>query len=886
MTSLSRDGWLRRMACTPQKEAVHSSFGRALLLGQWRAWAFLLCLATSLSQARAQDVVAPAAPTDPKLTKPPTLQGFIEAAYPEEARATGLEARVLLEVDISVTGEVTRAVVTVPAGHGFDEAALAAVQQFHFTPAEVDGKPSPVRISYAYDFVLAPPPQVVAKEGPVNLEGTVRERGTRRPVAGAQVALPDAHLSTTTDANGAFSFRDVPDGKQKVLVLANGYDGFQTAETLSTGKALRVTYYVLHTFFSPYETVVRADREKKEVTEYSLSLEEVQRIPGTYGDALKVVQNLPGVARAPFNGGLIAIRGTSPQDSGIFLDGERLPLLFHFGGLTAVYNSELLQSVDYLPGNFPPYYGDILGGVVDVKSRDPKTDGFHGVVDVNVIDTNALLEGPLGDNFSFAIAGRRSYIDVFLPLFLSGSSTSFTVAPRFDDAQLKLVWKPNAKSTLTLLGLHSQDSFELVTGSTPAGNPTIGRNFTDSTGFNQLRLRYTYLDGPLRWDTIALVGETHINVQIGANEGIELHSNPYGLRSTVELAVLGNVTFAGGVDWVYQPANVTVALPQPPTVGEPRGDLYPLLYESTHTWASDLGLWVEARWRPLPNLLVMPGLRVDNSLFKLQPTPSWTFDPRLAVRWTVLPPLVLKAGLGIYHEAPGVAGGDTDPVFGNPNLTSQRSIQASIGLEWSVRPGLLFTFETFYNRLTSVVSPAPAPERLANSGIGRIWGFEVFLRQALTSRMFGWLSYSFSKSQRLDAPGDDWHPFAYDQTHVLTAILSYKLGAGWELGGRLRYATGNPQTPVVGAVKDDNTDTFVPILGPTYSARLPNFIQLDIRVDKVWVFNTFSLDLYLDIQNVTDARSVEGTTYSYNYSQAVYFVGLPIVPVLGLKAVF
>jgi TonB family protein len=850
-----------------------------------------LALAAGLwaSGAGAQDVVAPAGPPAPQtLTRAPVLVHFVEATYPEQARQAGLEARVLLEVDISATGEVTRAVVLTPAGHGFDEAALEAVLHFHFSPAEVAGKPSAVRIQYGYDFVLTAVAQQVPQQGPVNLEGSVRERGTRRPVAGAEVALPELHLATITDAKGSFSFRDVPEGKHTVLVAAAGYEKFSTAETTTAGKAIRVTYYLLHAFFSPYETLVRAEKEKKEETEYSVSLAELERIPGTYGDALKVVQNLPGVARAPFNGGLIAIRGTSPQDSGIFLDGERLPLLFHFGGLTAVYNSELLQSVDYLPGNFPPYYGDILGGVVDVKSRDPRTDGFHGIVDVNVIDANAVLEGPLGNNFSIAIAGRRSYIDLFLPVFLSGSSTSFTVAPVFDDAQLKLVWRPNAKSTLSLLALHSQDAFQLVTGSTPANSPNIGRNFLDQTGFNQLRLRYTYLDGPVRWDTIALFGETHINVQVGVTEGLKVNSNPYGLRSTLEVATLPSLTLAGGVDWVYQPADVTVAFPQPPQEGQPLpgAPFNPILYENTHSWASDLGLWVEARWRPVPTVVVLPGLRIDQSLFKLQPKPSWTADPRLAVRWTVLPPLTLKAAIGVYHEPPSVAGGDTDPVFGNPDLLSQRSIQSSLGLEWVVRPGLLFTFETFYNRLTSLVAPAPAPEKLANTGIGRIWGFEVFLRQALTSRIFGWLSYSFSKSQRLDAPGDNWRPFDYDQTNVLTAVLSYKLGAGWELGGRFRYATGNPYTPILGAVKDDNTDTFVAIHGATNSARLPNFVQFDVRIDKVWVFNTWSLDLYLDVQNVTDTRAVEGITYNFNYSQAVYFVGLPIIPVLGLKATF
>jgi len=867
---------------------VLQSCRRAPRGGWWRGCALTAGLLLPAS-ALAQDVVAPAAPpAQGKLTKPPVLETFAEAAYPDEARASGLEARVLLEVDLSAKGDVTRAIVLTPAGHGFDEAALQAVRQFHFSPAEVDGKPAAVRINYTYNFVLAAPPQQLPQQGPVNLEGTLLERGTRRPVAGAEVVLPYLGRSTFTDPKGAFAFRDVPEGKQKVVVAANGYDKFETAETLVAGKLTRVTYYLLQSFFTPYETVVRADRDRKEVTQYSLNLQEVQRIPGTYGDALKVVQNLPGVARAPFNGGLIAIRGTSPEDSGIFLDGERLPILFHFGGLTAVFNSELLQSVDYLPGNFPAYYGDLLGGVVDVKSRDPKTDGLHGVVEVNTIDADAVLEAPLGDHFSFAIAARRSYIDLFLPLFTSGGTTTYNVAPVFDDAQLKLVWRPDGKNTLSLVGLHSQDAFNLVTGSTPSRNPDLGRTFIDQTGFNQLRLRYTYLDGPVRWDTIALFGETHVNLEVGTTQGLQANSNPYGLRSTLEVALVPSLTLAGGVDAVYQPANVTVAFPQPPQEGQalPGGPLHPILYESTHTWASDVGLWVEARWRPIPTLLVLPGLRVDQSLFKLQPTPSWTADPRLAVRWTVAPPLVLKAAIGLYHQAPSIVGGDTDPVFGNPDLISQKSVQSSLGAEWTIRPGLLFTAEAFYNRLSDLVAPAPAPEKLANTGIGRIWGFEIFLRQALTSRLFGWLSYSFTKSQRLDAPGDQWRPFQYDQTHVLTAILSYKLGAGWEVGGRLRFASGNPYTPVVGAVKDDNTDTFVPIYGAPGSGRLPNFLQLDVRVDKTWVFNTWSLDVYLDVQNATNSRAVEGITYSFNYAQRVYFVGLPIIPVLGVKAVF
>src|SRR5262249_20355914 len=210
-----------------------------------------------------------------------------------------------------------------------------------------------------YDFVLHPAPAAVKvqQEGPVNFTGRVLERGNRRPLPGAEVALPTLKTSTVTDARGEFSFRDVPPGERQVVITASEFQRFETTERIDPGQLTRTTYHVLRTFFSPYETVVRGARDRKEVSQTTLSLQEVQRIPGTTGDALKVIQNLPGVARPPFNGGLIVIRGTSPRDSGIFLDGERIPLLFHFGGLVAVYNSELLESVDYLPGNYSTYYG-------------------------------------------------------------------------------------------------------------------------------------------------------------------------------------------------------------------------------------------------------------------------------------------------------------------------------------------------------------------------------------------------------------------------------------------------------------------------------------------------------------------------------------------------
>jgi TonB family protein len=187
------------------------------------------------------------------------VERFVEAAYPPEAEAQKLEGRVVLSIDISASGEVTRAEVVEPAGHGFDEAALAAIRQFRFTPAELDGQPSPVRITYAYDFVLRPAPtQVqVKQEGPVNFTGRVLERGNRKPLAGPRRRSRPG-VERPPDERGQFSFRDLPPGSLQVIITASEFQRFETTERIDPGQQTRATYHVLRTFFSPYETVVRA----------------------------------------------------------------------------------------------------------------------------------------------------------------------------------------------------------------------------------------------------------------------------------------------------------------------------------------------------------------------------------------------------------------------------------------------------------------------------------------------------------------------------------------------------------------------------------------------------------------------------------------------------
>jgi TonB family protein len=823
------------------------------------------------------------------LTRPPSVKHFVEAAYPPEAEAAGLTATVMLQVDISETGVVTNATVLEPAGHGFDKAAVEALRRFEFEPAEIDGKPAAVRITYNYHFVLRPkepqPGATVASPGQLNLLGRVLERGTRRPVAAADVVLPDGQTATT-DERGEFAFRDLPVGSIRVSVLAAEYQAFETAEVISAGQQTRVTYYVTPRLFNQYETIIRAPRPRKEVSETTLSLEEVQRIPGTLGDSLKVVQNLPGVARPPFNGGAIIIRGTSTNDSGIYLDGERIPLLYHFGGLTSVYNSDLLEAVDYLPGNYSVYYGDQIGGVVDVRSRSPRTDGFHGYANINLLDTSVELEGPLTKGLSIAFAARRSYIDAILNL--TGLASNFNVAPRYLDAQLKLEWRLTPHQTLTFLTVTDDDKLELIIDRPANNDPTVAGNFKVHTGFTQFRLRHLYRNGPFRLETTGMIGPSTISAVIGSERSLNVDNHEYDLRSTAEYEWASWLTSAAGIDLVYQRAWVGANLERPPREGEPQ---IPGVLREKSNIGRNLqyyfpSAWAELRLRPIPRLLIVPGLRSESYRYTDQTTPDRSLNPRLGVRFDLTDRLTLKGGAGLNHGP--AQQGEPTVEFGNPEIRARRSVQTSLGAEMRFTPEIFGSVEGFYNHLSQLptASTSSGAPYLVNDGVGNAYGLEFLLRHSLTRRFFGWVAYTLSRSERRNHPGDPLRLFTQDQTQVLTAIASYKLPRNWQIGGRFRFASGNNVTPVIGARRNDNVDVFAPIYGAINSERLPSFNQLDIRVDKTWVFDLWSLDLFLDVQNVYNRRSVEGVTYSYNYVQRQYFTGLPILPIIGVKGSF
>jgi TonB family protein len=285
----------------------------------------LLCATAGVhAQEAARD--APVTEAVPKQT-PPTAKKKVPPRYPDGETA---RIKVVVAIDLDARGRVTHVQVKESGGAAFDQAAIAAVNQWEFEPARIDGAPTSSRVEVALSFV---PPKVVKKlvpPAPVEkgtLAGIILLRGTRSPVAGGRVILvqSDQHFMAEIGEDGHFTVA-APPGRWHVIANGPKAKRFETDETLRAGETITVKYFIEPSQYTRYESVVRADLNREEISRQTLSREELVKIPGTGGDALRAIENLPGSARAPFNSGLIIVRGGRPTDSKVYIGTSEVPM--------------------------------------------------------------------------------------------------------------------------------------------------------------------------------------------------------------------------------------------------------------------------------------------------------------------------------------------------------------------------------------------------------------------------------------------------------------------------------------------------------------------------------------------------------------------------------
>jgi hypothetical protein len=829
---------------------------------RWMARALFALLIGGGPAAGAQRTADPApaeeAPVAAPVVTPPVLLEAPELTLPEGAELPE-DAAVGLIVTILPDGSVGEALVEEPLRPDVDALVEEAALAMRFEPARRDGEPIPVRIRFRYRISVTAPAEAEPEGAAEGADG-----GNDDEAAPADGSAADG--GAAEDASAADPDAEDPEDAGSVTV-----DDLDFGATAFRARAVR-------------------DRpEPGAAARITLRAEELTTVPGTFGEPLRVVATLPGVTRSPFGLGFFLVRGANFGNTGFFVDGFEIPLLYHLAAGPAVISSRLVERLDFYPGGYPARFGRFSAGIVSVETGPPPTDRIRGELEIDLFRASALAVLPFDEGRgSVAIALRRSYYDLILPLVIDGLTVEYT------DYQLRADYRINDQVRVSLFAFGSDDVLDqsgAFGSGTASANTSTFTNYQFQRVIGKIDIR---LPGRSRLSIAGMVGRER---QVFANASPGQPDLTFDLGQTyLGLRVDGEIRWA---DWTRT------------LVGF---DINTVLFgvEASAFTPGGLGQYPAPLFTPQPspvnrNVVRATGALYLDQVFNFGPV-QWSIagrfdymrygqvsdvypDPRTVLRWRVAPELVFKAATGLFTQPPVAF--QVVPEGGNPALRPERSWQSSTGFELTLPEAVELQATAYYSQMfqisrqvNRVVNTDEGPRRqfFADDGEGRAYGLEILLRRRIERGLYGWLSYTLSRSERRNGDGI-WEPFAFDQTHTLNLAASYEVD-GWRFGGALQLVTGRPTTTPVRARFDGDEGDFNPSFRDL-GERLPAFHRLDLRIDRDFDLGPLRGSVYIDVQNVYNAPNNEGVLYRFDFDpdQTQRLPGIPILPTFGVRGI-
>ena len=714
------------------------------------------------------------------------------------------------------------------------------------------------------------------------LHARVMTRGSIIALAGARVELHSGPqiLELTTDAKGRFA-TELPAGLVELTVTAAGHETLHARTQVLPGTVTNAEYLLrpLPAYRRPFEATVRGT-PLNTGQHTSLSGEELRTLPGGLGDPFRMIGLLPGVATPIPLLPLFVIRGASPGMNGFFLDGMRVPQLFHLLVGGGVVHARFVDQIDFYPGAYDASFGRYAGGIIDAKTRPAGSDGYHGELELRLYDISAAVELPLPSEVRVTVSGHYGYPGPLVHAIDSRVSVSYW------DYQFRLDWRG-----LTVQALGSYDELSitdprLITGTaaTPTATPTGVPDNSFRQTFHRLQLRYRAHRGPLQVETAAVGGIDELTIFQG--NGVRKLS--LNLRAILSL-VWPHLRLRMGVDtelsrFTAQNFDADPVHAHPDDLGDLGGSRDGVV-------ASAFAVATVEPWR---GITATASARVDT--YHAGGVTLLGIDPRLQVRAQLTPWLVVHGGIGYYQQPPSfpvaLPGIDTFAL----NLGLQHAVQGAIGEELKLPGALELNLTGFYQSYrnandivvdfspVSCTSPPPEslsgyPAQITRQVDGQSFGMEFMLRRR-AGRFTGWIAYTLSRAERNFSCG--LRPADYDQTHVLNAVAQVRLPWNLMAGARLFYSTGRPVTQLQ---LPDGSGTL------RNNVRLPDTVQLDVRLDREWLFRRFALDVFLEVVNTTFSQAVFGLAYPKEgnvtrYDQPMLNGFRWIIPSIGIRGRF
>ncbi|HLN21249.1 MAG TPA: TonB-dependent receptor [Bacteroidales bacterium] len=730
-----------------------------------------------------------------------------------------------------------------------------------------------------------------SQENTGTIKGRVYNSKTNEGVPFATVQVWGTTNGVITDQEGAFVLTGIKPGFVELRVSSIGFNQYISAAMMITpSNHMNLEIPLEESEISLGEVVVKASPFTKKIeTPVSvriIGIDEIERNPGGNRDISRVLQSFPGVASTPAFRNDVIVRGGGPNENRFYLDNVEIPYLNHFstqgasGGPTGIINVDFVQSVDFLSGAFPASEGNALSSILNFTLIDGDRDKMKYRATIGASDLGLTLNGPAGENGSLIMSLRRSYLQ-----FLFGI-LELPFLPAYTDFQLKYKVRLDEKNELTVIGLGAKDDFEL---NLKANDTEFQRYILDyipvqeqysyvtglvykhyrSNGFNTWVLSRNYLNN-VQYKDID-------NIKTDSSRILDYLSGEGEIKARYENTVLGGNSLRLSYGASLEYAHYRNSTYRKVFFGELPGSIN----YNTNLKIFKYGLYGQASRSFLDQRLTLSfGVRTDGNTYNnAMSNPIQQFSPRLSASYKLTPGLNFNLSTGRYFQLPPYTALGYSDQYGNfPNRTNNlkyiRADHYVAGIELLPAENIQLTLEGFYKVYSkypfSVRDSVPLSSKSVDYGIfgdeeltstsdGRAYGVELLTRFKEFKRTNLVFSYTFVRSE-FRGTTSGWIPSSWDNKHLLNLTSTTRFNNNWDLGIKWRFVGGSPYTPY--DVERSSVKALWDLQGRGYidysrynTLRLKAFHQLDIRVDKQYFFDKWSLMIYADVQNVYNHKA-------------------------------
>lgn len=716
------------------------------------------------------------------------------------------------------------------------------------------------------------------------VRGRVISTTSRQGIPYASVVVDGNYTKgAATDSLGYFTIENMQGGVARFEASCVGYTTVITPEYIISPSTPLIEIE-LEESFSTIDAVAVAPSPYARDIESPVSLRtigigELERSAGANRDVARIVRTLPGVAFSPigYRNDLI-VRGGGPLENTFYIDGIEIPNINHFatqgasGGPVSILNADLIRQVKFYTGAFPVDRGNALSSVMEISLRDGNPDKQRFKATLGASEVAFSGSGHFDKRATYLFSVRQSYLQLLFKLL------GLPFLPNYIDAQAKVRIRPSESYEITILGLMGVDNMRLNLDKKEESNEyilsyipkieqetfTVGATMKHFGGrhIQTLSAGYSFL---------ANRNKKYIDNDESSEENLRLRLRSTEGKATIRFenrSLLGQWRLREGAELSLRHffANSKQLLPS--------NERAYFNYD-THLSFVGYALFFSADYRSLnERLTASMGVRMDGTSYSSKMAQPWRqLSPRASISYSLGKGFYVSGSTGAYYELPPLTslGYREDGRLVNRTLEYMRVFSSAVGTEYRLRDRLSVSLEGFYKLYSqvplSVADDVPLTckgndygvagnEALISTAQGRAYGAELSARWKIPNKVTLVGAFTLYWSEYRSNRHAPYIPSAWDNRWVANVSGTYDFPHRWSLGAKLSAIGGAPYTPYdeeLTSLKSywDAAGRAALDYSRYNEGRLKPFVQLDIRVDKVWEFRKWGLGLYLDLENVT-----------------------------------